>query len=157
MPPKKKPRLILAANRSDQLKYRLGEVRALFHFLDKIRPEAIPKGELSVVFMDEAEHSSLHYNFMEDKTPTDVITFPGDPAMNFAGEICVSVDYAHNSAQERDLSLARELTLYLVHGWLHLAGFDDKGEIERKKIREEETRLLTAIEKAERQPHFSVA
>ncbi len=157
MPPKKKQRPILAVNRSERLQYRLAEIRALFQFLDRIRPHAVAAGELSIVFMDEGEHTELHHNFMDDETPTDVITFPGDLGMEFAGEICVSVDFAASSAIERNLPVARELTLYLVHGWLHLAGFGDATKEERRQMRAEETRLLKAIEAAGQQLHVSVS
>ncbi len=156
MPPRKKQRPILATNRSERLQYRLAEIRALFHFLDKIAPHAVAAGELSIVFMDQGEHTELHRQFMQDETPTDVITFPGDRGMDFAGEICVSVDFATSSAKKMNLTVARELTLYLVHGWLHLAGFNDKTEADRKKMRAEETRLLKAIETTEKQPHFQI-
>ena len=156
MPPKKKQRPILAVNRSERLQYRLAEIRALFHFLDRIRPHAVAAGELSIVFMDAGEHTELHHKFMDHETPTDVITFPGDPGMDFAGEICVSVDFAASSAGKRNLPVARELTLYLVHGWLHLAGFGDAAKEERGQMRAEETRLLKAIETAGRQPHFQI-
>ncbi len=156
MPPKKKQRPILAVNRSERLQIRLADIQALFQFLDEIRPHAVAAGELSIVFMDEGEHMDLHHKFMYDETPTDVITFQGDPGMDFAGEICVSVDFAASSAHKRNLPFAQELTLYLIHGWLHLAGFNDKTELDRKKMRKEETRLLSEIEAAELQPRFQI-
>ncbi len=153
-PPKKKLRPIQAVNRSDRLGVRLAEVRALFRFLDRVRPGAIPAGELSIVFMDQGEHNLLHKQFLDDETPTDVITFSGDPAMDFAGEICVSTDFAKKSAKERKLPFSSELTLYLIHGWLHLAGYKDKTKAEQKVMREQETQLQKEVKKANLTPIF---
>ncbi len=81
---------------------------------------------LSVVFMDAKEISELHERFFQDPSPTDVITFPGDPSMGSLGEICVCVEVAEQEAPYHNHSTEREITLYLIHGWLHLTGFDDK-------------------------------
>src|SRR5689334_19764508 len=53
-----------------------------------------PAGELSVVFLTDRAIARIHGEFMDDPTPTDVITFPGDPTAGVAGEICVSADAA---------------------------------------------------------------
>ena len=91
-----------------------------------------------------------------DPTITDVITFEGDPASGAAGEICVSVDAAlrHigvDPASRRTVSAARladfsaELTLYLVHGWLHLAGYDDLQPAKKRIMRRAESRAMKLL------------
>jgi probable rRNA maturation factor len=114
-------------------------------------------GDLSVVFLDRSSHSQIHGNFLEDFRPTDVITFPADPAEGMAGEICVSVDQAIEEAKTRKLPLAHELSLYLIHGWLHLVGFDDKVGEDRKIMRREERKALDLIENLELWPDFLLA
>ncbi|MDR3117499.1 MAG: rRNA maturation RNase YbeY [Puniceicoccales bacterium] len=102
----------------------------------------IPAGELSIALLDDETIAVLHGKFLGDATPTDVITFPGDPAEDFAGEICVAVHCAARSAAERKISLGDEISLYLVHGWLHLAGLGDKTPAEAERMRSAERELL---------------
>ena len=85
---------------------------------------------------------------MNDPTPTDVITFPADAAMQSAGEIIVSVDHARSRAAELGEPFSRELSLYLIHGWLHLAGYDDRNDSDRAKMRAAEQIALQLVDQA---------
>lgn len=116
----------------------------------------IGPGELSIAFVDDATIARIHDDFMGDPSPTDVITFPADPAMETAGEIIVSVDHARSRSAELGQPFSRELSLYLVHGWLHLAGYDDRGQNERQAMREAEQSALTVIEGAGDFPEFKL-
>jgi probable rRNA maturation factor len=109
---------------------------------------------MSVVFLDDQQICRLHGDFMDDPTPTDVITFPGDPAMAFAGEICVSVDHAFSFAQRKQIDFSRELSLYLVHGYLHLAGHDDLNPPAKRKMRQAEKKALSLLENSGKLPTF---
>ena len=128
-----------------------------------------PRGELSLVFLTDAALAQLHAEFLADPTPTDVITFAGDPALNTAGEICVSVDAARRhvaalspalSSQLSTLSssatFSTELTLYLVHGWLHLAGYDDLAPAKKRIMRRAEARALALLHAAGALPEFAL-
>ena len=145
-------------NAHPRLRIKAPEVRALYRFLDgALLPDAIPEGELSIAFVDEAEIVRMHQQFLNDPTATDVITFPGDPDEDLAGEICVCADYAAAQAPRFGQTFDAELTLYLVHGWLHLAGYDDIADADRVHMREGEARAMSAIVAAGRMPHFSLA
>lgn len=114
----------------------------------------IPAGELSVAFLSDAALAKLHLQFLDDPTVTDVITFPGDPEMDFAGEICVSWERAAAEAATRNSGLRHELTLYLVHGWLHLAGLDDLTTDGRAAMRRAEELIMSRIVAANLLPDF---
>lgn len=114
----------------------------------------IGDGELSIVFVDDATIARIHDEFMDDPSPTDVITFPADATMETAGEIIVSVDHARSRSEELGEPFSRELSLYLVHGWLHLAGYDDREPNDRQKMREAEQWAFKAIEEAGDFPAF---
>jgi probable rRNA maturation factor len=129
-------------------------VESLFHFLDETAPYRIPSGELSLAFLQEKAHCKLHEDFLDDPTPTDVITFPGDPEENLAGEICVSIDMARRYAETEAVDFSQELTLYLVHGWLHLVGFDDLNEKDRQAMKKEEQVCMSHLEAHGRVPLF---
>ncbi|HQU09211.1 MAG TPA: rRNA maturation RNase YbeY, partial [Opitutales bacterium] len=65
---------------------------------------------------------------------------------DFAGEICVSADRAKIVSTERGIDFSHELSLYLIHGWLHLAGYDDLTPQDRKQMRQAEKAVMQAVE-----------
>ncbi len=81
-------------------------------------------GEIELSLIDDASITQVHADFLDDPTPTDVITFP-------YGEIMVSVDTAARYAQEHGLNASLELFRYCVHGLVHLHGYLDATEAER--------------------------
>ncbi len=168
------PRVILIANRHPRLRLNRRAVARVIHTLDAnlaaFRPNRIaaspkknpspiahnlsPTTELSVVFLTDPALAQLHADFLADPTPTDVITFEGDPTQGTAGEICVSADAAiREVGPRRDFSA--ELTLYLVHGWLHLAGYDDLHPAKKRQMRRAEARAMKLLSSAGALPVFS--
>lgn len=113
-----------------------------------------PPGELSLVFLTDPALAQIHADFMNDPSATDVITFEGDPLTGQAGEVCVSADTARAYAQEHGHDFATELTLYLVHGWLHLAGYDDLQPAKKRRMRAAEARALALLQAAGTVPEF---
>jgi len=107
-----------------------------------------PEGELSLAFLDDTELAELHGEFLDDPTTTDVITFEGNPAFGVAGEICVSVDTARAYAKKHRREFSEELTLYVVHGWLHLAGYDDLKPDLKRAMRRAEARAMKLLAEA---------
>jgi len=108
-------------------------------------PFPIPSGSLSIAFVDDGTLSRLHHTFLNDPTPTDVMTFPGEPGSDQAGEIVVSVEHALASAPLHGQTFNEEVYLYLVHGWLHLAGWNDQAPAQRKAMRKAESALLSLL------------
>lgn len=135
----------------------------------KLPPGGCPPGELSLVFLTDAALAQVHADFMDDPTTTDVITFEGDRTAGLAGEICVSADTAARfvglaataasgraarKAAALQPAFAEELTLYLVHGWLHLAGYDDLQPAKKRRMRTAEARAMKLLRAAEAVPAF---
>ncbi len=88
--------------------------------------------EVSVVLVSDRRIAAIHQEFMNAPDPTDVITFQH-------GEIFISVETAKRQARAYETSLQHELRLYLVHGLLHLHGYNDKtkaGAAEMKRLQE---------------------
>ncbi len=162
-------RTVFIANRHPRLKLGRRDVTRAIHTLDahfdaapaakaKItdRKSKIPPGDLSLVFLTDAAQARLHADFLADPTPTDVITFEGDPAHGTAGEICVSADTAAAYAREHRRDFSAELILYLVHGWLHLAGYDDLQPAKKRVMRRAEARAVQLLQTAGVRPRFSL-
>ncbi len=98
---------------------------------------------LGLVFVNDETLTSMHSQFLSDATPTDVITFDlGDDEPGLNGELYISVDCAVRLAAERKVPLERELALYVVHGTLHLCGFDDHEPKERAEMRKAEAVVM---------------
>ncbi len=81
--------------------------------------------------------SELHRRFMQIEGPTDVITFQH-------GEIFISVETAERQAEAHHTSLNHELRLYLVHGLLHLHGFDDREPAATRRMQAAQERIVLA-------------
>jgi probable rRNA maturation factor len=129
-------------------------IESTFQFLDGHAPYSIPDGALSLAFLEAPAHNQLHDEFLNDPSPTDVITFPGDPEDDIVGEICVSIDTAYSYAKTHKLDFSQELTLYLVHGWLHLAGFNDSNDEDRQAMKKEEQVCMSMLETNSMIPMF---
>jgi probable rRNA maturation factor len=117
-------------------------------------PPAIPAGELSLAFLTDAALARIHDDFLDDPTTTDVITFEGNAQLESAGEICVSADTATAFASAHDRDFSEELTLYIVHGWLHLAGYDDLKPAKKRRMRAAESRAMDLLRVARAVPKF---
>jgi probable rRNA maturation factor len=171
--PASPPRDIAIANRHPRLRLNRREIIRAIHLLDARFPPAFPKskienrkpkippGELSLVFLRDADLAQLHADFLADPTPTDVITFEGDAALGTAGEICVSADAAFRHvaslpSPQSAAAFSAEITLYLVHGWLHLAGFDDLVPAKKRAMRRAEARAMRLLTKANAMPGFAL-
>jgi probable rRNA maturation factor len=99
------------------------------------------EAEISVAIIDDAEIQSLNRRFLEHDYPTDVLTFPmdrDDQIGYLSGEVVVSHETAAVAAREQSVHRDDELMLYIIHGLLHLTGFDDKNAEGAKQIREAE-------------------
>ncbi|MBL9200883.1 MAG: rRNA maturation RNase YbeY [Opitutaceae bacterium] len=158
------PRVVAIANHHPRLRLDRRAIARAIHLLDaefrqsKIenRKSKIPAGELSLVFLTDDALARLHADFLDDPSPTDVITFEGDLLAGTAGEICVSADMAAAAAKKHRHTFARELTLYLVHGWLHLAGYDDLEPRKKRAMRRAEARAMELLGRRRSLPRFTL-
>ena len=94
--------------------------------------------ELSVLLISDRKMSDLHRRFMQIPAPTDVITFQH-------GEIFISVETARRQAAICRTSLGYELRLYLVHGLLHLHGFNDCDSRARRRMQAVQKRIVSMV------------
>lgn len=104
--------------------------------------------ELSIALVNDPTLAELHGRYLDDPSVTDVMSFdvtPGPESAPLVGEIVVSVDRARAVAARRGVRLDYELALYVVHGTLHLCGFDDIEADDRSAMRAAERRALAAL------------
>lgn len=97
------------------------------------------KTQVNFLFVNDREIKKWHKEYLYDPTPTDVISFSmreGGHSMgeDILGDIVISVDTAKRQAKENGKKLNEELTLYMIHGVLHLLGYDDLTPQKKKKM-----------------------
>jgi probable rRNA maturation factor len=93
--------------------------------------------EVEVSLLDNEAMAKLNEEFLQHDGPTDVITFDH-------GEILIGVEVAEENAENFGTSLNDELALYIVHGLLHLNGWEDKDPAEGKEMAELQATILGA-------------
>jgi len=93
--------------------------------------------EISILLISDRRMALLHRRFLNQSGLTDVITFQH-------GEIFISVDAARRHARVFGSSFPREVRLYIIHGLVHLYGFDDQSEADAKEMRATQEKILAA-------------
>lgn len=107
--------------------------------------------EVSIHFVDTKTISELHEQYFDDPSPTDCISFPiDDPdaeGYRVLGDVFVCPETAIEYAEKHGCDPYEETALYIVHGLLHLMGYDDVEEEDRKEMRAAEERHLKSLKK----------
>jgi probable rRNA maturation factor len=112
----------------------------LERFVSRARRAVHLRDAVNVLVTNSRELRSLNRRFRGADKSTDVLSFPSPPLSNrhaqVAGEVAISADIARDNANALGHSLAEEVKILVLHGVLHLAGFDhehDRGEMARKE------------------------
>jgi len=115
---------------------------ALSRFLARARRAAGLKGVVNVLVTSSAEMQSLNRRFRGKDKPTDVLSFPSEPGVQkqFAGEIAISAEIATKNANALGHSPAQEVKILVLHGVLHLRGYDHERDRGQMAKREEQLR-----------------
>ena len=127
----------------------------LARFLTLARRAVRVSGQVNVLVTDNDAMRELNRRFRKKNKPTDVLSFPSEAglAAKFAGELAISFEIAEENAERMGHAVSAEVKILVLHGLLHLAGFDheiDKGEMARKeaKLRRELKLPVALIERA---------
>ena len=108
------------------------------------------KAELSILFVDDEYIKKLNWKYRKVKNKTDVLAFPMRESSGVSkdspllGDVVISVETAKREAKKRKTLLQKELDIYLVHGILHLLGYNDVKFRDKKKMRGMEDKILCA-------------
>lgn len=112
-----------------------------------------PDGELSVLIVDDLEIARLNKTYLGRSGPTNVIAFPmrdgpfGQISPNLLGDVVISLDTAAREAQDASISVESRFEQLLIHGILHLFGFDHEKTSEQAKAMEiQEEQLLKLLQ-----------
>jgi len=144
------PRTVLISDSQAAIELDAESVRALVAFV--LEAEGAPEPiEVSVAIVDDAAIAALNARHLDRAEPTDVLAFPMDeapaggppsPAGALLGDVVVSSERAVAYCREHGGNPVEEVALYLVHGLLHLLGYEDVAAPERARMRARERALL---------------
>ncbi len=98
-----------------------------------VKKEAENSGSVNIVFCSDKKILELNRRFRQISKPTDVLSFPFRDS-DLLGEIYISLETAERQAKEFAWSLDKEVIRLIVHGTVHLIGYDHKKKSDRKKM-----------------------
>ena len=125
---------------------RIPSRRTLGRFLAQAQDAAKLSGQVTVLLTTDATIRDLNRRFRGKDEATDVLSFPAKPLQNtkpverVAGDVAISVETARKQAAEQGHALGVELRVLILHGLLHLAGYDHETDAGRMQRRERQLR-----------------
>lgn len=138
---------------------KLPSPRTLARFLTRAQAAVGLRGQVTVLLTTDKAVKDLNRRFRKMNKATDVLSFPADlpGPEKIAGDLAISVDTARRQAAACGHSLSTELKVLILHGLLHLAGYDhesDAGRMARRErlLREQLNLPQGLIERAETRP-----
>jgi probable rRNA maturation factor len=110
--------------------------------------EGIADAEISLAFVDNPTIHRLNRQFLQHDEPTDVLSFPlsEGKGSRLSGELVIGAEVALAQATQRGHVVQAELALYVIHGLLHLCGYDDHDDEGAAAMRERERHYLLELE-----------
>ncbi len=99
--------------------------------------------ELNYIFCDDSYLLSINKKFLKHDTLTDIITFNYNTDNYINGEIYISIERVRENAIQLSQNFDIELKRVIIHGVLHLIGYDDKSREDKAKMREQEDYCIT--------------
>lgn len=115
---------------------------------------ATTEGDLTIVLTDDAQLRELNRDYLDIDAPTDVLSFPAsetDPetARRYLGDILISIPRAEEQARAAGHALEAEVQLLVVHGTLHLLGYDHAEADEKARMWKEQAEVLRGLDVSE--------
>ncbi|MFO0852237.1 MAG: rRNA maturation RNase YbeY [Gemmataceae bacterium] len=109
--------------------------------------EGVRSAKVTLAFVDDPHIHRLNKQFLDHDEPTDVLTFPYSDkgSKTLEGEVVIGFQTAAEYAADRGHDLASELILYVVHGCLHLCGYDDTTSAATRQMRAKEREYLRQL------------
>jgi len=102
----------------------------------------LPAAYLAIIFTDDEQLRQMHDQYLNDNTYTDVMTFNLGDEASIEGEIYISLDRARAQSEAYHVNLMEEVSRLIIHGVLHLAGWDDLDPADRRKMKTREDGLV---------------
>lgn len=117
--------------------YRKGEKKTIIDFVEKVLQQEKREGEVSIFLTHNKRIESLNFKYRLIAAPTDVLSFPQD-LPDFLGDIVISMEMAEERARDEGCPPLEVVLNLVLHGLLHLLGYDHKEEEEASLMEEKE-------------------
>jgi probable rRNA maturation factor len=131
----------------DEVEFRLKGQRKILKAIEKIIIETKnTTGDLSFVFTSDETIRKINNQFLDHDYNTDVISFNYNVEDIVNGEIYISVETVKKNSVSYDVSIYKEIKRVMIHGVLHLIGYDDKSDKQLKIMRKMEDIWLKKME-----------
>jgi len=128
---------------TEDIKYVLRDKVAVRKWLmDAATNEGCNIGEVNIIFCSDAYLSEHNKRYLKHSMLTDIITFDSSEGKILSGDIFISIERVCENAIKFKVPKNQELRRVMIHGILHLCGYNDKTATERKKMREKENEYL---------------
>ncbi len=104
---------------------------------DILKKVGHPQTPATIAFVSDTKIRELNKRFRGIDKPTDVLSFPAGEGRQYLGDVAISVERAKVQARQNGLTLEREIAQLILHGLLHLCGYDhetDNGEMNRLEL-----------------------
>jgi len=127
----------------DEIKFRLKEADKTKKFIEKvIRNEKLVPGDLNFIFTTDKSLRKINKEFLSKDSDTDVIAFNYNICEEVIGEIYISIEGVRENSHNYNVSLRSEVLRVMIHGVLHLCGYNDKKKEEIEIMRKLENKNL---------------
>jgi rRNA maturation RNase YbeY len=135
-----------------QKKYRMNHKKVLKWVREILLMQKYREGEVAIIFVNDRRIQKYNRDYRHKDRPTDVLSFPmlegvgGDLHPQFLGDVMISLQMVEKEARLYQRSPARQLLILLIHGLLHLIGYDhERSPQEAKRMNRREKYILKKL------------
>ena len=129
----------------NKVHFRLADSKRLSSWINRIaKNEGFKIASLTFIFCSDRFVHAMNKKFLNHDELTDILTFDlSEKRGDLSGEIYISIDRVKDNATKFKVSFGQELKRVIIHGVLHLIGFDDKSVVKAQKMRDKEDACLS--------------
>ncbi|MBI9054724.1 MAG: rRNA maturation RNase YbeY [Bacteroidales bacterium] len=131
---------------TEQTSYNLkNKIKVKNWIKNSISNENALAGDINIILTSDSYLLKINKEYLKHNYYTDIITFNYCEGNIINGDIYISVDTVQNNSELFNVSFIDELHRVIIHGILHLIGFDDKNDDQKKVMREKENEYLERV------------
>ena len=132
----------------DNITFRITGWRKIKKLVEKvISEENNISGDLNFIITNDVVLKEMNMKFLKHNYFTDVISFNYNDQNNLIGEVFISIDAVKRNAKNYKVSYRQELLRVIIHGELHICGYEDRNSVEKDNMRKREEYWLGVYEK----------